>query len=191
MGRSWTCDQCGETTATGLTAGGPPDACPTCGNDAFTELGEPGPIDRLAAEPDRVVSDPTTRRRALVGGGLVAAAVAGGWWVTRPTVADDSNVAIRNSQFAPRNVEIEQGTTVVWSNEEAAPEGGQAQTYDLRSATDGWTFEETVQPGSSVEHTFDESGVYAVYAPGFGDPDLTGMSMKIGVDRTIDEPLGG
>lgn len=194
MTKSWQCTQCGQKITRGLTeswGGGEPTECPTCGNDTFELLRVTGRIHTAVEGTGASVEEGMTRRRALqaVGGGVVAAG--GAWWfLGRPTVEESTNVAMENSQFRPRNIEVESGDTVVWTNEEDSGEG-EPIIYFLNSATDGWDFEAEVGEGDSTSHTFEESGVYGLYAEGLGGPDLSGMSMKIGVDESIDDPLGG
>lgn len=99
------------------------------------------------------------------------------------TVEETSEVAMVDQQFQPRNVHVDAGTTVTWSNEDDT-------THTVTSASDNWEFDERVPGGGSVERAFEESGVYDVYCTLHGTPDLSGMSMKVGVgDASIEEPL--
>lgn len=69
---------------------------------------------------------------------------------------DDSEEAatISGLTFQPDPIEVEAGTTVVWSNED-----GVGHTV---SAEDG-SFDEAVDAGSSASVTFDEAGEYEYF----------------------------
>ena len=89
-----------------------------------------------------------------------------------------------DSQFDPRNVRVDVGATVTWTNEDVAG-------HTVTNASDNWSFDETVDGGATASHAFEASGVYDVYCRFHGTADLTGMSMKVAVgDATIDQPLG-
>jgi plastocyanin len=101
------------------------------------------------------------------------------------SVEETSSVAMVNNQYEPRNIEVGTGTTVTWTNEDDSE-------HTASSASDDWQKDARVASGSETSHTFDESGVYDVFCSIHGSPDLSGMSMKIGVgDATIEAPLGG
>lgn len=140
-----------------------------------------------------------SRRGFLRASGVVAAATAvagcsggsggGGGDTTdgggSDAVKETTEVAMTGSQFQPRNIHVDAGATVTWTNED-----GYAHT--VTAASDNWSFDEEVSGGGSVSHTFENSGVYDVYCKFHGSADLTGMSMKIAVgDATIEDPLGG
>lgn len=97
---------------------------------------------------------------------------------------ETSEVSMSGSQFHPRNIHVDVGTTVTWVNEDSTD-------HTVTNASDNWRFDETVTGGESVEYTFEDSGVYDVYCSFHGFENLTGMSMKIGVgEATIENPLG-
>ncbi|MBX0325411.1 cupredoxin domain-containing protein [Halomicroarcula sp. F13] len=101
------------------------------------------------------------------------------------SVEDTTDVTMVDSQFDPRNVHVEAGATVSWTNED-----GDAHT--VTSASDNWDADVEVPGGETATHTFDGDGVYDVYCRFHGSSDLTGMSMKVGVgEATIERPLGG
>lgn len=194
MAKSWQCEQCGYKVTTGIRdslADHRPDRCENCGNDSFEVLRTTGTVHKaVEGSSDRTVRQ-TTRRRALqaVGGGAVVAG--GAWWVFgRPTVESTTDVSMHDAQFHPRNIEVSTGDEVTWTNDTDSGEGDEV-VYLLRSATDGWEFEAEVPEEEETSYTFEESGVYGVYAEGLGSDDLSGMSMKVGVDESIDDPLGG
>lgn len=100
-------------------------------------------------------------------------------------VVETSSVTMVNTQFDPRNIRVDAGATVTWTNED-----GSAHT--VTSASDNWSADVNVPAGESASHAFEESGVYDVYCTYHGSSDLSGMSMKVAVgDATIEEPLGG
>lgn len=132
------------------------------------------------------------RRRFLaVAGWAVTAAAAGCLGSGTDSTGDGgqvietTDVSMVGSQFDPRNVNVDAGATVTWTNDDSA-------AHTVTNASVNWTFDEEVAGGGSTEFTFEESGVYAVYCRFHGSADLTGMSMKVGVgDATIEQPLGG
>lgn len=132
---------------------------------------------------------PVTRRHLLgvaVAGSLPLAGCAGNGGTSGGggTVEETSQVSMTGSQFQPRNIHVDAGTTVTWTNEDG-------HEHTVTSASDNWSFDERVPAGDSVDHAFGESGVYDVYCTIHGSSDLSGMSMKVGVgDATIDNPLG-
>lgn len=99
-------------------------------------------------------------------------------------IEETSQVSMTGSQFDPRNIHVDVGTTVTWTNDAT-------HEHTVTSASDNWSFDERVPGGDAVEHAFEESGVYDVYCTIHGSSDLSGMSMKVGVgDATIENPLG-
>lgn len=100
-------------------------------------------------------------------------------------VEETSSVSMTGSQFDPRNIRVDSGTTVTWTNDDNFE-------HTVTGASDNWSKDTSVPGGEQTTHTFEESGVYEVYCSIHGGPDMSGMSMKVGVgDATIDEPLGG
>ena len=101
-------------------------------------------------------------------------------------VAETTEVAMAASQFDPRNIHVEAGATVTWTNEDSVG-------HTVTNASDNWTFDQAVDGGGTAAFTFDAAGVYDVYCRYHGTADpLEGMSMKVAVgDATIQEPLGG
>ncbi|MFB6308452.1 MAG: plastocyanin/azurin family copper-binding protein [Haloarculaceae archaeon] len=100
-------------------------------------------------------------------------------------VKNTAEVSMTGSEFKPRNIHVDAGTTVTWTNEDSFE-------HTVTSASDNWQFDASVPGGEQTQYTFEESGVYGVYCAIHGGPDLTGMSMKVGVgEATIRTPLGG
>lgn len=99
-------------------------------------------------------------------------------------VRQTSSVTMVNTQFSPRNIHVDAGTKVTWTNEDSS-------AHTVTAASDNWNKDTEVQGGGSTTHTFSENGVYDVYCRFHGSQDLTGMSMKIAVgDAEIQNPLG-
>jgi plastocyanin len=131
------------------------------------------------------------RRRTFLGGvatgglALVAGCTGGSNSGGSATVEETSSVSMTGSQFDPRNISVDAGTTVTWTNDDSFE-------HTVTSASDNWNKDSRVAGGEETTHTFEESGVYEVFCSIHGGSDLSGMSMKVGVgDATIDEPLGG
>lgn len=100
-------------------------------------------------------------------------------------IKETSKVSMTGSQFEPRNIHVDTGTTVTWTNDVG-------HEHTVTSASDNWNFDKRVAGGESVDHSFEKRGVYDVYCTIHGSADLSGMSMKVGVgDATIQNPLGG
>lgn len=194
MAKAWQCTRCGFKVETGIQdslSGYEPGECDNCGNGTFEELRVTGSLHRTVEGSGGAFARQSTRRRVLqaAGGGVLVAG--GSWWAFgRPTVESTTEVSMHDSQFYPRNIEVETGATVTWANDADSGEGDPISFF-LRSATDGWEFQAEVPEDESVSHTFEESGVYALYAEGLGQPDLSGMSMKVGVGESVDDPVGG
>lgn len=99
-------------------------------------------------------------------------------------VRETSSVTMVNTQFKPRNIHVDVGTEVTWTNEDSG-------AHTVSAASNNWSKDTEVAGGGSTTHTFSESGVYDVYCRFHGSQDLSGMSMKIAVgDAEIQNPLG-
>lgn len=127
------------------------------------------------------------RRQFLVGTAAVSTAIVAGCSSGSgggADVVETTSVSMTDSQFDPRNIAVEEGATVTWSNDDG-------HSHTITSASDNWEKDMEVDGGGESTHTFDESGVYEVYCRFHGSADLSGMSMKIAVgDASIDDPLG-
>lgn len=131
------------------------------------------------------------KRRAVLNGiasgGIVL--IAGCSGASQPggsvSVEETSSVSMTGSQFDPRNIHVDTGTEVTWTNDDSVE-------HTVTSASDNWSKDAAVPGGEQTTHTFEESSVYEVYCTYHGSADLSGMSMKVGVgDASIDDPLGG
>lgn len=120
-----------------------------------------------------------------MGGGSDNTATDGGSDGSSGAVVETTSVTMVDTQFDPRNVHVDPGATVTWTNEDSA-------SHTVTSASDNWSKDSEVGGGEKTSHTFEESDVYDVYCVFHGSADLSGMSMKVAVgDATIDDPLGG
>lgn len=98
-------------------------------------------------------------------------------------VVETTDVTMADDQFDPRNIAVDAGATVTWTNEDD-------DGHTVTSASDNWELDETVSAGGETTHTFEEDGVYDVYCRFHGTEELSGMSMKVAVgDAEIDSPL--
>lgn len=192
MTKRWRCTQCNFTVKRDLVESiqEKPTECPECAHPELQVIGVDGKLHRTIDDPRWVWRAKHTRRKVVAAGSAAFALVWGVWlFFGRPRVETTTDVEIIAAQFQPRNIEIETGDEVTWRNVED-PEAPDTD-YELRSATDNWDFRAEIRGGESISHTFDTSGEYALYDPNYGDEDLNGMSMKIGVDTEVRNPLGG
>lgn len=125
------------------------------------------------------------RRTFIATTGCVSAlAVAGCTGGSDPAVEETTDVTMVDSQFDPRNIHADAGSTVSWTNEDET-------SHTVAAASDNWAKDSEVAAGAETTHTFEESGVYDVYCRFHGDADLSGMSMKVGIGTaTIESPVG-
>ncbi|MFB6183831.1 MAG: plastocyanin/azurin family copper-binding protein [Haloarculaceae archaeon] len=100
-------------------------------------------------------------------------------------VVETTDVTMVNTQFDPRNVHVDAGATVTWTNEDSTG-------HTVTAASDNWSYDEAVDGGGETSYTFEDGGVYDVYCRYHGSKDLSGMAMKVAVgDASIASPLGG
>ena len=93
--------------------------------------------------------------------GLLLASMAPAW-------AQSASVSVIDNSFSPREVEIEAGGTVEWTNDGDAPH--------TVTADDGSFDSGTMDPGSSYSQTFDQSGRYQYYCQFHGSAGGNGMA---------------
>ncbi len=85
---------------------------------------------------------------------------------TSTSGGDDSStggfkVTIADSTFSPSKVEVQAGTTVTWTNNDALPHTVTSTvTDDVDSATSGLFDSGTLQTGESFSYTFKKAGDY-------------------------------
>lgn len=100
------------------------------------------------------------------------------------TIEQTTSVTITDNQFDPRNIHVDAGATVTWTNE---GESG----HTVTSGSDNWSKDTEIAVGDETTHTYEDDGIYDVYCRFHGSDDLSGMSMKVGVgNETIADPLG-
>lgn len=73
-------------------------------------------------------------------------------------IAEEESVEITDASFDPLVVNIAVGGSVTWKNTGDQPYTIDA--YQYHTGSTAWNFSETVDPGQSVSHTFDEEGRY-------------------------------
>lgn len=104
------------------------------------------------------------------------------------TTASDSGaqISVGASSFDPLRQSVEPGTEVVWTNDSSA-----AHTVDTRAfheSAEEWSINSsTLDPGDSVSHTFEESGVYEYFCAVHGESNMCG-AVLVG-DASLDEDL--
>ena len=70
-------------------------------------------------------------------------------------------VAIANLAFSPSKTEVNSGTTVTWTNQDAVTHTvTSTKTDDVDTATSGLFDSGTLQPGESFSYTFKQAGDY-------------------------------
>ena len=70
-------------------------------------------------------------------------------------------VTIADSAFGPSKIEVNAGTTVTWTNNDAVPHTvTSTRSDDVDSATSGLFDSGTLQPGATFSYTFDTAGDY-------------------------------
>lgn len=103
---------------------------------------------------------------------------------TDPVVEATSAGAMVTSQFDPRDIHSDPGTTVTWTNEDTSG-------HTVLSAPDNWTKDNRVDTLGESSHRFEGHGVDHDYCRFHGSAGLTGMGMKIAVDEGTTENLPG
>lgn len=93
--------------------------------------------------------------------------------------AETVEIAIMGYEFTPAALEIEVGTTVVWTNHDSAP-------HNVISTDGGPLSSPTLQTGESYSYTFTEPGTYAYYCS--IHPDMTGTITVTGSSSPTDPP---
>ena len=70
-------------------------------------------------------------------------------------------VTIADSAFSPSKIEVQTGTTVTWTNDDAVPHTvTSTRSDDVDSATSGLFDSGTLQTGESFSYTFTKAGDY-------------------------------
>jgi len=115
------------------------------------------------------------RRRAALSAALLASVVVAGMSRDVPAAAREASaVDIHSYRFAPADLTIDAGTTVMWTNHDRA-------AHDVTFTTDGIT-SGSLSTGQSWSFTFADPGTVAYFCQ--VHPDMTG-TITI---RAVDEP---
>ncbi len=75
------------------------------------------------------------------------------------------DVDIQDFEFSPQSLTIQEGDTVIWTNEDNAP-------HNVRSRSGQELSSNTLQEGDTYSHTFDEAGNFSYYCS--IHPNMTG-----------------
>lgn len=194
MTKIWRCTKCNYTVEREMIESiqDPPTGCPACDHPELAPVAVHGRVHRTVEEPSWLWREKQPRRKLLASASAGVALFGGTWFFFgRPRVHQTSDVELIAARFRPRNIEIATGDVVTWTNVEDSPPETDAVVYRLRSGTADWDFSADIPEGESVSYTFDTPGVFSLYEEQYGDPSLGGMSMKIGVDTELEDPLGG
>ena len=97
------------------------------------------------------------RRELLAGAAATALPLTAGCF----GVGQGPEVVIAEEDFTPVRVTISPGTAVTWTVGDVNNHSLQSATF-TESATE-WEFFESLGPGDSITHTFDEAGIYQYY----------------------------
>ncbi len=84
--------------------------------------------------------------------------------------SDEIQIAVKDNSFEPRQITIQKGQTVKWTNE------GQ-NTHTVTSGTDcskNGQFNSWIAPGESFTHTFEKTGEYPYFCIPHCAKDMTG-----------------
>ena len=97
-----------------------------------------------------------------------------------PASAADQSVTARDNTFSPRDVTVDVGDTVTWTN---------AGLFPHNVKFDDGSFEQPAEPDTSnwtVERTFDTPGTFRYYCEAHGEPGGSGMAGSV----TVRSPTG-
>ena len=84
-------------------------------------------------------------------------------------------VDITGSGFDPCNLEVPEGSTVMWENHDD-------ETHTVTSASDNWDIDAELEPGAVVNHEFRREDVYDAVCSIHGDAEeFTCMRIRIAV----------
>ena len=88
----------------------------------------------------------------------------------RAASSDTTAVTIKAFQYDPDPLEIEAGTTVTWTNQDATTH---TVTAGTRKQPDRKAFDGKFAQDETFEHTFDEPGTYDYYCALHSGPGMT------------------
>ena len=90
-------------------------------------------------------------------------------------------VTISGTNFRPRTVSVEPGTTVEWVNEGDASHTVSAANFSTDASS--WSFSsDTIERGGSATHTFEEAGIYQYFCTIHGKSTMCG-AVLVGGER--------
>lgn len=71
-------------------------------------------------------------------------------------LSQEETVEIGDASFDPLVAHVAPGGSVTWENTD--DEAYTLDAYQFHTGSTGWSFSETVEPGETVSHTFEEEG---------------------------------
>src|SRR5215207_5736857 len=92
-----------------------------------------------------------------------------------PRAAETKNVTIKDSAFEPKQITINVGDTVTWTNEGPSPHTASADEADSFDSGN-------LDKGATYSETFDEAGTFAYYCKYHGSKGGTGMAGSVVVN---------
>lgn len=99
-------------------------------------------------------------------------------------IKETGSVEITEDGFSPKNVHIDQQDSLMWVNEDDT-------VHTVTSATEDWDFDTELEPGFTVQNTFNFDGVYEIVCTKHGSKEeFTGERMKLSVgSEEIEDPI--
>jgi plastocyanin len=116
---------------------------------------------------------PATQLPAAAGAGVIGGVLQEGTAVATGAV----RVSMRNMAYAPRELEVDVGTTVTWTNDDPFPHAVAHGTPDTPMEQKAF-YSGDFAGGSSFSYTFAESGTYEIYCSTVGHY-AAGMTMTV------------
>lgn len=93
----------------------------------------------------------------------------------------EATVEITDGVFAPLVSQIGVGGTITWEN--TGGEANRIDAFQFHGDSTAWSFRETLEPGETATHTFDEQGRYDFYDAGRGQFNTCGRVRVGNVDE--------
>lgn len=101
-----------------------------------------------------------------------------------------ATVRMTNTSFSPHELEVETGTTVVWTNEDAF--GHTIVDAQFHDVAESWSFDSgNVPSGGEASYTFDSSGIYEYYCDVHGRSSMCGVVLVGGATLEQNLPCEG
>ncbi len=76
-----------------------------------------------------------------------------------PTSIPEAHVEMKNIAFVPKELTVQAGTTVVWTNDDPFQHTVTSGTRDSPTGL----FDQTVDPGQTFSYTFQDAGTYPYF----------------------------